>query len=121
MKAEGIAEINAALRDSLIGVWLAYDGDTLTADIRVRPTGMPEHDALVTELFGSLPSREESIKILRQALPDEFGDEPQLADREGLSRSSTGASGRCSSSRACAWRSWCGATRRRTPTLSARR
>ena len=43
-KAEGVAEMNAALHDSLLGVWLAYDGETLTADIKVRPSGMPEYD-----------------------------------------------------------------------------
>ena len=35
-KADGVAEINAALHDSLMGVWLAYDGETLTADIKVK-------------------------------------------------------------------------------------
>jgi hypothetical protein len=53
-KAQGIAEINAALHDSLVGVWLAYDGITLSADIRLRPTGDDDIDAVVAELFGSL-------------------------------------------------------------------
>ena len=75
-KADGIAEINAALHDSLLGVWLTYDGDTLTADIEVRPSGIPEIDAAVAELFRTtLPSYQESIEILRRALPDEFPDD----------------------------------------------
>lgn len=79
-KAEGIAEINAALHDSLMGVWLAYDGETLTADIKVRPSGLPEYDLLVAELFGSMPSREESLDLLATILPDES----LLAAPEGM-------------------------------------
>ena len=81
MKADGVAEINAALHDSLMGVWLAYDGETLTADVRMRPSGLPEYDLLVAELFGSMPSREESIDLLQHILAEE-----QLADREATSR-----------------------------------
>jgi DNA invertase Pin-like site-specific DNA recombinase len=53
-KAQGIAEVNQALHDSLLGVWLGYDGKTLSADIRLRPTGDDDIDAVVAELFGSL-------------------------------------------------------------------
>ncbi len=38
-QADGIAEINAVLHDSLLGVSLGFDGRTLTADIQVRPSG----------------------------------------------------------------------------------
>ena len=90
-KADGVAEINAALHDSLMGVWLAYDGETLTADIKVRPSGRPEYDLLVAELFGTMPSREGSIEMLKQALPGAFTDERELAALEGTCRGSTPA------------------------------
>jgi hypothetical protein len=50
-----------------------------------------EYDLAVTDLFGTLPSREESIDILRQALPDEFPDEGLFADPEDTCRGSTRA------------------------------
>ena len=119
-KADGIAEINAALHDSLLGVWLTYDGETLTADIEVRPSGWPEGDAAMADLFrATLPSYQESIDTLRRALPDEFPDdgthsviEPsdpgggpadgQLSDRESKCRSSTGANARAGAGSAAA-------------------
>jgi DNA invertase Pin-like site-specific DNA recombinase len=90
-RADGVAEINAILHDSLRGIWLAYDGETLSADIRVRPSGDPVCDLAVTELFGALPSREESMAILREALPEEFSDEGQLSDHEHICAGSTTA------------------------------
>jgi hypothetical protein len=86
-RADGVAEINAALHDSLMGVWMAYDGETLRADVRIRPSGMPECDPAVTELFGQLASREELIDTLRQVLPEGFA-EPQLLDSEHACRGS---------------------------------
>jgi site-specific DNA recombinase len=52
-KAEGVAEINAALHDSLTGVWLRFDGERLTAEFKLRPTGDPDLDAVIVEVFGS--------------------------------------------------------------------
>ncbi|HET7047531.1 MAG TPA: hypothetical protein VFI54_04605, partial [Solirubrobacteraceae bacterium] len=83
MQADGIVEINAALHDSLAGVWLSYDGEALSAGIKVRPSGNPQYDLAVAELFGTLSSWEESIEMLRQILPDEFAGERQLDDSEG--------------------------------------
>jgi hypothetical protein len=85
-QAEGIAEINAALHDSLMGVWMSYDGDALSAGIKVRPSGVPAYDAAVAELFGTLPSWQEDIEMLKQILPNEDFGVRQLDDREGKSR-----------------------------------
>jgi DNA invertase Pin-like site-specific DNA recombinase len=63
-RADGIAEINAALRDTLASVTLGYDGKTLTAEISLRPSGMPEYDAVVAQIFGDLPTREEVTDLL---------------------------------------------------------
>jgi hypothetical protein len=52
-KANGVAEVNAALHDSLTGVWMRFDGDTLHAEIRLRPTGDPDLDIVAGELFGA--------------------------------------------------------------------
>ena len=51
-RARGVVEISAALHDSLVGVWLGYDGDTLSAEIQLRPTGDSDLDAIAIELFG---------------------------------------------------------------------
>jgi hypothetical protein len=78
VQADGVAEINAALDDSLLGVWLGYDGQTLTADIQVRPSGMDDYDVAVAELFGTLPTRQETDEMLKRLFPDEFPDEPTI-------------------------------------------
>lgn len=70
-KADGVAEINAVLHDTLLGVWLGYDGRTLTADIKVRPSGLDDYDAAVAELFGTLGPWREAIEMLERLLPDE--------------------------------------------------
>ena len=70
-KADGVAEINAVLHDTLLGVWLGYDGRTLTADIEVRPSGLDDYDAAVAELFGTLGPWREAIEMLERLLPDE--------------------------------------------------
>jgi hypothetical protein len=53
-QADGAAEVNRALHESLTGVWLAYDAQMLTAEIELRPTGDEDFDAVVAELFGTL-------------------------------------------------------------------
>jgi DNA invertase Pin-like site-specific DNA recombinase len=50
-RAEGIRELNAALRDVLNGVVLGYDGETLTADLRLTPSGFEACDSAIAELF----------------------------------------------------------------------
>jgi hypothetical protein len=73
-----VAEINAALHDSLLGVWLGYDGMTLTADIKVRPSGLDDYDVAVAELFGTFPTRQETVEMLARLVPDEFPGEPTI-------------------------------------------
>jgi hypothetical protein len=34
-QAAGVAELDAALHDTLVGVWLAYDGERMSADVRM--------------------------------------------------------------------------------------
>jgi DNA invertase Pin-like site-specific DNA recombinase len=70
-RAQGMAEINAVLHDTLLGVWLGFDGRTMTADIKVRPSGLDEYDAAVAELFGTLGPWREAIEMLQRLLPDE--------------------------------------------------
>jgi DNA invertase Pin-like site-specific DNA recombinase len=53
-KAEGIGEINAALHESLTGIWLSFDGRELTAAIRLRPTGDDDIDQVLAEMFPTL-------------------------------------------------------------------
>jgi hypothetical protein len=53
-RARGVAEVNAALHDSLMGVWLGFDGETLTAEVRLRPTGDEDRDDLMAVLFDDL-------------------------------------------------------------------
>jgi DNA invertase Pin-like site-specific DNA recombinase len=52
--ADGAAEVNRALHESLTGVWLAYDGKTLTAEVRLRPTGDDDIDLVAAALVPEL-------------------------------------------------------------------
>jgi DNA invertase Pin-like site-specific DNA recombinase len=52
-KANGITEINAALHDSLAGVWLRIDGEALRAEVSLRPSGDPDLDGVALRLFHS--------------------------------------------------------------------
>ena len=79
-KADGTAAINAALHDALVGVWMSYDGADLHAEVRVRPSDIPEYDALVAALYGTLSTRDEVNDLLGQ-----------LDDSEAICRESTPA------------------------------
>ena len=81
-QADGIAEINAVLHDTLLGVSLGFDGETLMADIQVRPSGLDDYDVAVAELFGTFPTRQETTEMLERLLPDE-------ADEATISRPRT--------------------------------
>jgi DNA invertase Pin-like site-specific DNA recombinase len=52
-KARGIDEVNAALHDSLAGVWLRFDGEALRAEVRLRPSGDQDLDGVALRLFHS--------------------------------------------------------------------
>ena len=76
-KAQGVADINAVLHDTLLGVWLGFDGRTMTADIKVRPSGLDEYDAAVADLFGTLGPWREAIEMLERLLPEPTVSRPQ--------------------------------------------
>lgn len=56
-RAEGVAEINASLRDSLTGIWLQYDGATLAAEVELRPTGWDTLDKVAADIFAGRDAR----------------------------------------------------------------
>jgi DNA invertase Pin-like site-specific DNA recombinase len=70
-KAEGIAEINAALHESLTGIWLSFDGRSLTAAIRLRPTGDDDIDQVLAEMFPTLEPEPWAIVDEAWALADQ--------------------------------------------------
>jgi DNA invertase Pin-like site-specific DNA recombinase len=61
-QAAGVAEINAALHDGLVGVWLACDGEELSAEVRMLPTGDEDLDDVMAEMFGTLHPQPELIE-----------------------------------------------------------
>jgi hypothetical protein len=75
-RANGIAEINVVLHDSLTGVWLSYDGKTLTADVTFRETGDDYWDECLMEMFGNLEARPEAIDEQREALAGQLPNTP---------------------------------------------
>lgn len=69
-KAEGVREINAALHESLTGIWLSYDGRTLKADIKLRPTGDEDIDQVLAEMFPALEPDPHQIEFETLKLAD---------------------------------------------------
>ena len=69
-QASGVADINAALHDSLTGVWLGFDDKTLMAEVRLRPTGDDDLDTVVAELFGVLDPDPAMVEYTRRQLGD---------------------------------------------------
>lgn len=61
--AEGAAEVNRALHESLAGVWMAYDGKTLTAEVRLRSTGDDDIDVMAAALVPELVPFPEALAL----------------------------------------------------------
>jgi hypothetical protein len=87
-RAKGIAEINAALHDSLTGVWLSYDGETLTADVSFRPTGDDYWDECLMEMFGNLEPRPGAVEDQQEELAGQLPNTPRTCKASPLRRSS---------------------------------
>ena len=68
-KANGVVEINAALLDSLAGVWMRFDGETLTAQVQFRPTGDEDLDGIAAELLGAQVEILDHVELATSQLP----------------------------------------------------
>jgi DNA invertase Pin-like site-specific DNA recombinase len=62
-RAQGVEDVNRALHESLTGIWLSLTNKTLTAQVRLRPTGDDDLDVVAESLFGTLRPEPEWLAL----------------------------------------------------------